>query len=150
MVEVVKEREVHRGVVVVARSKEDYEVECASVFAAVVQEVMEAKTEFFHSITPKTYLIDPGELNQTPLPSVSMLHLYAMREVERVLAKRKGVWTDTGFWIQTNSPTWADLLTGVSIEVCMIVVQQCQCYICTLMRICILHMAIDLTMDIAM
>jgi len=65
-------------VVVVARSKEDYEVECASVFAAVVQEVMEAKTEFFHSITPKTYLIDPGELNQTPLPSVSMqVQLYS-------------------------------------------------------------------------
>jgi len=105
MVEVVKEREVHRGVVVVARSKEDYEVECASVFAAVVQEVMEAKTEFFHSITPKTYLIDPGELNQTPLPSVSMLHLYAMREVERVLAKRKGLaegW-DRQRWV--GSPT---------------------------------------------
>jgi len=82
---------VHRGVVVVARSKEDYEVECASVFAAVVQKVMEAKTEFCHSITPETYLIDPDELNQSPLPSVSKLHLYAMREVERVLAKRKGV-----------------------------------------------------------
>ena len=36
VVEVVKE-EVHRGVVVVARSKEDCYVECASVFSAVVQ-----------------------------------------------------------------------------------------------------------------
>ena len=87
MVEVVKEREVHRGVVVVARSKEDYEVECASVFAAVVQKVMEAKTEFCHSITPETYLIDPDELNQSPLPSVSKLHLYALHEVERVLVE---------------------------------------------------------------
>ena len=113
MVEVVKEREVHRGVVVVARSEEDYEVECASVFAAVVQKVMEAKTEFCHSITPETYLIDPDELNQSPLPSVSKLHLYAMCEVERMLAKRKGAvsWMDTGFWIQTNSPTWAVLLS---------------------------------------
>jgi len=89
MVEVVKEREVHRGVVVVARSEEDYEVECASVFAAVVQKVMEAKTEFCHSITSETYLIDPDELNQSPLPSVSKLHLYAMHEVERVLVEGK-------------------------------------------------------------
>ena len=89
MVEVVKEREVHRGVVVVARSEEDCGVECASVFAAVVQKVMEAKTEFCHSITPETYLIDPDELNQSPLPSVSHLHLYAMREVERVLVEGK-------------------------------------------------------------
>ena len=36
VVEVVKE-EVHRGVVVVAKSKEDCYVECASVFSAVVQ-----------------------------------------------------------------------------------------------------------------
>ena len=119
------------------------------MFAAVVQKVMEAKTEFCHSITPETY---PDELNQSPLPSVSKLHLYAMCEVERMLAKRKGAvsWMDTGFWIQTNSPTWAVLLTGVSVELCMIVVQQCQCYICTLMRICILHIAIHLTKDITM
>ena len=87
VVEVVKEREVYRGVVVVARSKEDYDVECASVFAAVVQKVMEAKTEFCHSITTETFLIDPDELNQSPLPSVTELHLYAMQEVERVLVE---------------------------------------------------------------
>ena len=57
------------------------------MFAAVVQKVMEDKTEFCHSITPETY---PDELNQSPLPSVSKLHLYAMCEVERMLAKRKG------------------------------------------------------------
>ena len=89
MVEVVKEREVHKGVVVVARSEEDCDVECASVFATVVQKVMEAKTEFCHSITPETYLIDPDELNQYPLPNVSQLHLYAMHEVERVLVEGK-------------------------------------------------------------
>ena len=88
VVEVVKEREVYRGVVVVARSKEDYDVECSSVFAAVVQKVMEAKTEFCHSITTKTFLIDPDELNQSSLPSVTELHLYAMQEVERVLVER--------------------------------------------------------------
>ena len=89
MVEVVKEREVHRGVVVVTQSEEDCAVKCASVFAAVVQKVMEAKTEFCHSITPESYLIDPDELNQSPLPSVNKLHLYAMREVERVLVEGK-------------------------------------------------------------
>ena len=87
MVEVVKEREVYRGVVVVARSEEDCDVECSSVFAAVVRKVMEAKTEFCHSITTKTFLIDPDELNQSSLPSVTELHLYAMREVKRVLVE---------------------------------------------------------------
>ena len=87
VVEVVREREVHRGVVVVARSEEDCDVECASVFAAVVQKVMEAKTEFCHSITTETFLIDPDELNQSSLPSVTELHLYAMCEVERVLVE---------------------------------------------------------------
>ena len=94
VVEVVKES---RGVVVVARSKEDYDVECSSVFAAVVQKVMEAKTEFCHSITTKTYLIDPDELNQSSLPTVTELHLYAMREVERVLVERaNGVVSECG------------------------------------------------------
>ena len=87
VVEVVREREVYRGVVVVARSKEYYDVECASVFAVVVQKVVEAKTEFCHSITTETFLIDPDELNQSPLPSVTELHLYAMCEVERVLVE---------------------------------------------------------------
>ena len=88
VVKVVKEREVYRGVMVVARSKEDYDVECASVFAAVVQKVMEAKTEFCHSITTETFLIDPDGLNQSSLPSVTELYLYAMCEVERVLVER--------------------------------------------------------------
>ena len=87
LVEVVMEREVYRGVMVVARSEEDCGVECASVFAAVVQKVMEAKTEFCHSITTETFLIDPDELNQSSLPSVTELHLYAMREVKRALEK---------------------------------------------------------------
>ena len=87
VVEVRRERGVHRGVVVVARSEEDCDVECVSVFAAVVQKVMEAKTEFCHSITTKTFLIDPDELNQSSLPDVTELHLYAMCEVERVLVE---------------------------------------------------------------
>ena len=88
VVEVVREREVYRGVVVAARSKEEYDVECVSVFGAVVQKVMEAKTEFSHSITTETFLIDPDELNQSSLPSVTELHLYAMCEVKRVLERR--------------------------------------------------------------
>ena len=88
VVEVVREREVYTGVVVVARSKEDYDVECASVFGAVVQKVLEAKTEFCHSITTETFLIDPDELNHSSLPSMPELHLYAMCEVKRVLEKR--------------------------------------------------------------
>ena len=87
VVEVVKKREVHRGVMVVARSEEDCDVECASVFAAVVQKVMEAKTEFCHSITTENFLIDPDELNKSSIPDVTELHLYAMCEVKRVLMK---------------------------------------------------------------
>ena len=87
LVEVVKEKEVHNGVVVVARSEEDCDVECASVFSAVVQKVMEAKTEFCHSITTETFLIDPDELKQSSLLNVTELHLYAMGEVESVLVE---------------------------------------------------------------
>ena len=87
VVEVVREREVYRGVVVVAQSEEDCDVECASVFAAVVQKVMEAKTEFCHNITTKTFLIDPDELNQSFLLNMTELHLYAMCEVKRVLVE---------------------------------------------------------------
>ena len=87
VVEVVREREVYRGVVVVAQSEEDCDVECASVFAAVVQKVMEAKTEFCHNITTETFLIDPDELNQSSLLNMTELHLYAMCEVKRVLVE---------------------------------------------------------------
>ena len=87
LVELVREREVYRGVMVMARSKEDYDVECVSVFAAVVQKVVEAKTEFCHSITSETFLIDPDELNQPSLPNVTELYLYAMCEVKRVLVE---------------------------------------------------------------
>ena len=85
-VEVVKE---NKGVVVVARSEEDCDVECASVFVAVVQKVLETKTEFCHSITPETYLLHPEEINQSSLPDVDKLHLFAMSEVERVLLENK-------------------------------------------------------------
>ena len=85
-VEVVKG---NKGVVVVARSEEDCDVECASVFVAVVQKVLETKTEFCHSITPETYLLHPEEINQSSLPDVDKLHLFAMSEVERVLLENK-------------------------------------------------------------
>ena len=53
-VDIVKDE---KGVVVVFLSEEDCDVECASVFAAVVQKVLEAKAEFCHSITLETFLI---------------------------------------------------------------------------------------------
>ena len=85
-VEVVKEC---KGVVVVVRSEEDCAVECDSVFIAIVQKVLDTKTEFCHSITPETYLLSPEELNQSFLPDVDQLHLFAMREVESVLLENK-------------------------------------------------------------
>ena len=86
LVEVVKES---KGVVVVVRSEEDCAVECESVFTAVVQKVLDTRTEFCHSITPETYLLRPGELNRSSLPDVDQLHLFAMREVEGVLLENK-------------------------------------------------------------
>ena len=86
LVEVVKES---KGVVVVVRSEEDCAVECESVFTAVVQKVLDTKTEFCHSITPETYLLTPEQLNQSSLPDVDQLHLFAVREVERVLLENK-------------------------------------------------------------
>ena len=50
VVEVVKEKEVHRGVVVVAQSKENCDMQCASVSSAVVQR----KTGSAHQDQPES------------------------------------------------------------------------------------------------
>ena len=50
VVEVVKEKEVHRGMVVVAQSKENCDMQCASVFSAVVQR----KTGSAHQDQPES------------------------------------------------------------------------------------------------
>ena len=64
---------------------------CCSIFSAIVQKVLEAKAEFCHSVTLRSYLIDPDELSQTQLSSldISQLHKYAMSDVKRVLIEDK-------------------------------------------------------------
>ena len=66
-------------------------VHCCSIFSAIVQKVLEAKAEFCHSVTLRSYLIDPDELSKTQLSSLdtSKLHKYAMSDVKRVLIEDK-------------------------------------------------------------
>ena len=82
---------VNNGVVVVCRSDKECEVHCCSIFSAIIQKVLEAKAEFCHSVTLKSYLIDPDELSHIQLSSldVSQLSLYAMSDVKRVLMEDK-------------------------------------------------------------
>ena len=82
---------VNNGVVIVCRSDKDTETHCCSIFSAIVQKVLEAKAEFCHSVTLRSYLIDPDELSQTQLSSldISKLHKYAMSDVKRVLIEDK-------------------------------------------------------------
>ncbi len=73
------------GVIVITKSREEFEAECTTAFSAVVQKVMDTITEFSCSISPMVYVIDPLELkDSSPLEMVG-LSLYAMDEIQRVL-----------------------------------------------------------------
>ena len=76
-----------RGIVVISRSSQEHEHSCSSLFLKVIQKVLEAKVEFCHSLSLKTYLINPEELSMTPPTQldVSTLPLYRMSDVKRVL-----------------------------------------------------------------
>ena len=76
----------NKGVVVITNSEEDVKENCASVFHRIIRCVMEAKTEFCHSITPQFFFLDPSQ-------SADYLHednLFAMSDVEGVLASHEG------------------------------------------------------------
>ena len=86
MVEVVKQ---NKALVVIVRSKKEFESDCACMFSNIVIKVLEARQDFCHSLVANAYLIHPDDLNQTLLPSVDNLHLFDMSDVKRALAKNR-------------------------------------------------------------
>ena len=81
MVELVN---VNKEVVVITKSKESNIENCINVFSRIISCVMEARSEFCHSIRPRFFLLDPSQ-------SANYLdedNLFAISDVVRVLASR--------------------------------------------------------------
>ena len=72
----------NKGVVVITSSEESYKGSCIDIFRRIVSCVMEAKSEFCHTIRPQFFLLDHTQsadyLNED--------NLFAMSDVDRVLA----------------------------------------------------------------
>ncbi len=84
LVEIVKGA---KGVLVVARSENQFKRECDGVFSALVKEVREAKTEFCFSLDTELMLIAPDELNHSSLPEVGNLQLFKVSDVQKVISR---------------------------------------------------------------
>ena len=74
----------NKGVAVITNSKESNRENCARIFRRVISCVMEAKAEFCYSIRPQFFLLDPAQSTDC----INEDHLFAMSDVERVLASR--------------------------------------------------------------
>ena len=75
----------NKGVVVIAKSKEDTKENCVNVLHGITSCVMEAKAEFCQSIRPQLFLLDRSQ-------SADYLHednLFSMSDVKRVLASHE-------------------------------------------------------------
>ena len=86
MVEVVKQ---NKALVVIVRSKKEFEADCACMFSNIIIKVLEARQDFCHSLAANAYLIHPDDLNQTFLPRVEDLHLFDMAEIKRALSNNE-------------------------------------------------------------
>ena len=74
----------NKGVAVITNSKESNRENCARIFRRIISCVMEAKAEFCYSIRPQFFLLDPAQSTDC----INEDHLFAMSDVERVLASR--------------------------------------------------------------
>ena len=74
----------NKGVVVFTNSKESNKENCARIFRRIISCVKEAKAEFCYSIRPHFFLLDPAQSTDC----INEDHLFAMSDVERVLASR--------------------------------------------------------------
>ena len=74
----------NKGVAVIINSKESNRENCARIFRRIISCVMEAKAEFCYSIRPQFFLLDPAQSTDC----INEDHLFAMSDVERVLASR--------------------------------------------------------------
>ena len=74
----------NKGVAVITNSKESNRENCVRIFRRIISCVMEAKAEFCYSIRPQFFLLDPAQSTDY----INEDHLFAMSDVERVLASR--------------------------------------------------------------
>ena len=86
VVEVVKQS---KGVVVMIKSKKEFDADCACTFSEVVGKVLEAKQEFCHTLVAKEYLIHPDNISQDFIPNVKDLDVFDMTEVKEALTKNE-------------------------------------------------------------
>ena len=86
VVEVVKQS---TGVVVMIKSVQECDADCACTFSEIVGKVLEAKQEFCHSLVAKEYLIDPDDMNKDFIPSIIGLHLFDMIDIEDALTENQ-------------------------------------------------------------
>ena len=78
----------NKRLVVTTKSQEDLVENCISVFNSIISCVMEAKTEFCHSIKPQFFLLD---CTDEAVDYLSEDHLFAMRVVEGALIHIPGI-----------------------------------------------------------
>ena len=78
-----------KGVIVMVRSKKEFDVDCACLYQNVINEVLKARQHFCHSLAAEAYLIHPNDLNQNCIPSVASLHLFDMHEVKEALTENQ-------------------------------------------------------------
>ena len=78
-----------KGVIVMVRSKKEFDVDCACLYQNVINEVLKARQHFCHSLAAEAYLIHPNDLNQNCIPSITSLHLFDMHEVKEALTENQ-------------------------------------------------------------
>ena len=87
--ELVRIDQILKAVAVTVRSA-GMVVNCISVFNSIIKCVMQAKTEFCHSIKLKFYLHNsPQAIHTSPKALLNDDHLFAMSDVERALSQRR-------------------------------------------------------------
>ena len=86
MVELVNFEGNSNGVVVITRSDREMTENCIKVFNSIINCVMQAKSEFCHSIQPEFFLVDSVRASS----SLEEDSLFAMSEVEMVLNSLEG------------------------------------------------------------
>ena len=82
MVELVTESQLNKGVVVLTRSRKQWEEDCITIFNNIVHCVMEAKAEFCHSIKPQFFLLD----STAEADYLSKDNMFSLSDVKDALA----------------------------------------------------------------
>ena len=81
-VELVEEQ---TGIVVAGRSDQAQEWACENMLSDVMEDILEAKSEFMKL---DIYLIDPVDLKQDSIPGSNTMHLFDMTEIQNALVRK--------------------------------------------------------------